>query len=178
MGKTRKNNVKTRIEKAFAKILMQKPFIEITVAEVVSVAGVSRASFYRHFKSMDDVLESITQFTSNDMMSIFQVVTENSERRWREFLFETIDRYVSAKKELGFSLSDAMTKHTFGVVLSRIGKKVTEEANKRLTSPEGKYKITGKLALIYAIVRRWDETGANETPEQIVNFIMSIIVKF
>ena len=49
--------IKECITDALIKQMKIKPFHEITITELVKVAGVSRVSFYRNFKSKQDILE-------------------------------------------------------------------------------------------------------------------------
>ena len=52
------NNVCTYIEEATIDLLKKKKLKDITIMEVVKKAGVCRASFYRYYADLDDVLHS------------------------------------------------------------------------------------------------------------------------
>lgn len=41
-------------------LLKKKEFVDITVSEIIEKAGVSRATFYRHFKSKEDIVRVST----------------------------------------------------------------------------------------------------------------------
>ncbi len=46
-----------QIEKALFKLLQNKTYSEISIAEITRLAQVSRTSFYRHYKEKNDVLK-------------------------------------------------------------------------------------------------------------------------
>ncbi len=57
-----KRQVKTRISlyHAFGECLKEKDYAEISVEDILRQSGVSRSTFYAHFKGKDDLLESIS----------------------------------------------------------------------------------------------------------------------
>ena len=54
------------IEEALFKLMEKKDFEKISVGEIAEVAGVHRATFYRHFTSKEDV---VVQYLSNLLTS-------------------------------------------------------------------------------------------------------------
>lgn len=57
--KLENHRVKTSITEALLELLHQKSISEITITEIISKANVARASFYRNYKSKDDVLMTL-----------------------------------------------------------------------------------------------------------------------
>ncbi len=55
----KRKNVKDIISEALIVLLKRKLYIDITVSELVNAAQVSRASFYRNYNSIDDVITHI-----------------------------------------------------------------------------------------------------------------------
>ena len=51
-----KDSVKEAIVIALIQLMKEKEFIGITINEIVVRAGVARSSFYRNFRSKEDVL--------------------------------------------------------------------------------------------------------------------------
>lgn len=52
-------SVKQKIQDASIHLLVSKSYLDITVSDVIEKAKVARASFYRSFKSFDEVLSAI-----------------------------------------------------------------------------------------------------------------------
>ena len=158
-------------------LLSQKIYTDITVTDLVKQAQVSRMSFYRNFGSIDNVVESLADdIVKNLNDNLIPTAKENSNRKWRELLFDMIYRFIRIQKDLEFSVSELPRND---VVLMRVQGKIIQEENRlpALTMYE-KYAVGGKIYIVTGIIQKWFSTGMQETPEEIVDFIMSIITKF
>lgn len=60
------NLIQGYIEEALFKLMENKDFVKISVGEIAEVAGVHRATFYRHFSSKEDIIE---QYLANLLTS-------------------------------------------------------------------------------------------------------------
>ena len=95
------HTVKREIAKAFMELMTKKTYLDITVTDIVSTAGVARASFYRNFGSIGDVIDLIVDEMSEELIDdILPVLSCTDERRWREFLFEYFYRFTRRKHEM------------------------------------------------------------------------------
>ena len=58
-----RRQVKTKVAlyHAFGECLKEKDYGEISVEDILRVSGISRSTFYAHFKGKDDLLESISR---------------------------------------------------------------------------------------------------------------------
>lgn len=139
------HTVKGEIAKAFMELMTKKTYLDITVTDIVSTAGVARASFYRNFGSIGDVIDLIVDEMSEELIDdILPVLSCTDERRWREFLFEYFYRFTRRKhemSEIGF--------RNMSVLFSRMDQKMKllEEKNAPANIRE-KYLPGGKIALI------------------------------
>ena len=52
--------VKLKIARALTKLMDTKAFSDISVTDIITTAGVARASYYRNFHSKEEVLIKIT----------------------------------------------------------------------------------------------------------------------
>jgi AcrR family transcriptional regulator len=62
------------------RLLSRKSFSELSVADIIQEAGISRSTFYAHFSSKDDVLDSVCQ-------SIFDHVFSSSLNKEKDHDF-------------------------------------------------------------------------------------------
>ena len=133
----------------------------------------ARASFYRNFGSIGDVIDLIVDEMSEELIDdILPVLSCTDERRWREFLFEYFYRFTRRKhemSEIGF--------RNMSVLFSRMDQKMKllEEKNAPANIRE-KYLPGGKIALINGITKKWVDSGMKETPEEMIDFLMSFIM--
>ena len=49
------HSVKHLIRQAFVQLMSKKPYLDITVTDIVKEAGVARASFYRNYHSISEI---------------------------------------------------------------------------------------------------------------------------
>ena len=62
--------------------------MDISVTDIVTRAGVTRASFYRNFNSIDDVINAISDEILEELIEdLSPILLHHDERRCREFLF-------------------------------------------------------------------------------------------
>ncbi|MBP3758411.1 MAG: TetR/AcrR family transcriptional regulator [Firmicutes bacterium] len=175
MNKKRPLPVSEEIKIAMAEILKGKPFSEVTVTDLVSEAGVARASFYRNFSSTADVLDDII----DDLVSEFShkvvgVITTNDQEAWRSFLFEYIRR-VRDSREIFLNAFELNVSEIFSRINGRL---LALENSQTYESIEEKYCVSAKLGLISSVLMNWIATGMTETPEEIVDYFMGFIADF
>ena len=53
-----------------------------------------------------------------------------------------------------------------------------EQKENTASSIRDKYCAVGKMALISDIIKKWADCGMEESPEEMVNYIMGFITKF
>ena len=68
-----------RLEKAFLKLVEEKPFAKITVNDIVKEAGVHRNTFYYHYQSIPAMLSEICQKMVAKMVIIYKDVQSPSD---------------------------------------------------------------------------------------------------
>lgn len=81
-------NAKEQIEKAFLDLLEEKPYMDITVTDIVKKADVARVTYYRNFDSISDIIESITDRMADEFVTeLAPMLDYGDDRSLREFLF-------------------------------------------------------------------------------------------
>lgn len=174
---TRKDNysVKRQMMNAFMELMTEKSYMDITVTDIVNTAQVARASFYRNFSSISDVIDSLTDELANEFTeAIFPAIISNDERKWREFLFEYFYRLKREHTKLSLINSQNII-----VMFSYMDSKMQKlESELPTATIKDKYTAVGKFGLINSISKKWIDTGMKETPEEIINYIISFITMF
>lgn len=171
-----KDSVNNLIKDALLELMLTKSYMDITVTDVVNKANVARVSFYRNFNSISDVLDYfIDDINKGFIDDILPVLLTNDERKWREFLFLYLYKLVSTHKKIS-----SMNLANISIIISKFDNKIQVLEKKMLDykTINEKYKIAGKFGLINSIAKKWLNNGQKETPEELINCIMSIISKF
>lgn len=170
-----KSSVKKRMADAFVDMLSQKSYADITVTDIVNTAQVARVSFYRNFNSISDVVDYITDELANEFIDkILPVLNSNDENKWREFLFDFINNALNNRGKI-----EAINLQNTAVLFSHLNTKmqmyVNVNSNKTISD---KYTSYVKACLINNLVKKWIDDGMVETPEEIINYLMSFITLF
>lgn len=154
---------------ALLMLMEQKPYEEISITEIARKAGVSRMSYYRMFKSKDDILiqsfndifekcleeirEQKVMDRSQFAVLIFEVVREHHQlvecvfhAKLYDLVFQCMIRYCTylAEHILHRDVSD-----------SDVDYRIYEEA--------------GRVCLL---IYRWVERGMEESPEKMAEYLI------
>lgn len=68
MKKNESYSVKQEIKDSVIQLMAEKLYMNITVTDIVTRAGVARASFYRNFNSINDVIDAISDEMSSELI--------------------------------------------------------------------------------------------------------------
>ncbi len=169
--KEKHSNVSERIADGFLELLVHKQFSEITVSDIVKKAQVARASFYRNFVSTSDVLDRVIDDIVTRIYEIAKPVLDNNDKRkWREFIFRFIylvnesDNYYVLIRSQNIPM---LLERFFESALAMVPKTGKDAIN-------DKYDLIARFSMISGVLIRWKETGMNETPEEIVDYLTDL----
>ena len=78
------------LTEALLKLMEKKPFNEINVSELCEKAGVARASFYRNYDSMQEILTNYLSSVTDEWWEEFVKYPEDEfhEKFWKELLLQ------------------------------------------------------------------------------------------
>ncbi|MBQ9740173.1 MAG: TetR/AcrR family transcriptional regulator [Kiritimatiellae bacterium] len=160
------------IAAAFMELMLEKPYMEITVTDIITRAGVARASFYRNYNSTSDILEhAIDRVVADFSETVLPIMAGNDERAWRDLLFRYIYQFCEQHRRLASSRPDNIP-----ILFTIMNGRIRELESQRAASTiEEKYRITARVGAISNILRIWMDDGMKESPEEIVNYIMGFI---
>ncbi|MCR5089252.1 MAG: TetR/AcrR family transcriptional regulator [Oscillospiraceae bacterium] len=173
MAVKRQGGVSAAITEAFLQLMEEKPYMDITVSDVVNRAQVARVSFYRNFSSTSDILDRLADEAAADFSShVLPVLPSRDERAWRAFLFRYI--YYFGERQKRLSRCDPVN---VNVLFSRVGDRLQAiEKGQNYKELRDKYLVSAKLGLINNVIRQWMDDGMQETPEQMVDYLMSVLM--
>lgn len=86
------NFTKQRIFSAFDELLNELPFDKITVQMIIERGGVSKSTFYRHFKDKYDVLNF------NSLALCEHLMEQRTCRDWHDFFYEMFQEIAKDSK--------------------------------------------------------------------------------
>lgn len=167
----RKNDTKSAMKKALVQLLSKKRFLDITVTDVVRKAEVARASFYRSYNSIDEIIDEIfidfkNRITEKTLPLVFSETEEN-------IIQVLIDFYTSIKnKDLLFI--DVLPEN-INLIMSKLDRLMVNTTYRKFDNIFQKYTPFVNFSIIVSTARLWTMDGCKETPEEVANYTYQII---
>lgn len=167
-------SVRQEIVNAVMELMVEKSYMDITVTDIINTAHVARASFYRNFNSISDVIDVIANEISDEITEdVIPTLYCTDERQWREFLFNHFYRFTRKQRQM-----KKLHPQNMNVIFARMDKKVHQKESEYPTDTiRDKYWVSCKIGVINSITKKWMDGGMQETPEEMIDYIMSFILK-
>lgn len=168
-------SVKSMIRKALLELMSEKAYLDITVTDIIKKAEVARVSFYRNYTGIDEVLDSIVDEKVNEMENRIRPLLAygNEEEQLRVFLRMALESKLSMNENITF-----ITATNKPYIHAKIDERIQEKfARASGESIEEKYIWAIRLGIVTTASNIWLKSGAKESPEQMVEFIMGILHK-
>lgn len=160
---------RTRIARALVRLMASKPYSDITVTDIVTRAGVARASYYRNFASKEDVLLSAAA-------SVFDGYrTKAREQGIDVFEYEgilLIFRYFNAYRQPILVTYRAGLSSLF---LRAFDEHIDEIAGDMSCTQISRYLLPFISGGLFNVFSKWLEGGLRETPEEMARLMAAAI---
>ncbi len=161
---TLNETVEEAITLALIRLMNKKHISEISVTELVRLAGVSRPSFYRNFDSKEQVLATHINRLYRSFFASAEIpqVLKNQQQMY-DFCLPRF-HYIRQNKAFFTALyksnllNYAFEQLEFHLLLNIVG----------LTAPVDPYYLAGVMGSCVGIIRLWVENGFDESVESIV----------
>lgn len=161
------------IEQSFLELLTQKSVSKITVTELCEKAQINRATFYKYYLDVPDLLEKIEE----DLFDKIRASFDEKEIKFRPFLVKMM-HYTRENQERFIALggdngdSGLMTK-TFMVCYERAYPLLAQNLHTLKESEKQMlYQFLSHGA--GAVLTWWVKNGMKESPEDVAQFILSV----
>lgn len=138
-------------------LLMQKnPISAIKIVDIVRKAGVARASFYRNFKSREDVVEFFLMYMLTKYKEKFAPDIKHITRF--ENLRRTFSYIIEYKEQLQALFLSGMSQY----LLKAINCYIIEKTEPKVTSLEQRYSLYTYSGALFNVIYIWISGGAKE----------------
>ena len=164
------------IRTALLELLAEKPYVDITVTDIVNRAGVARISYYRHYSSVNDVVDSIVdELASRFIKNAITILSSKDKELW----VETLVDFFEFTGEKGNKYFKRISQSNMSVIFIRVTERLkTIKGDFMDGSIEEKYNLAGKLGLIESIARHWIYCGMQESPREMAEYIAEKLIRF
>ena len=153
---------KELITNTLFELLKSKSIDEITISEITKKAQVGRTTFYRNFKSKDDIIEQhLIKITDNFLEKNNNFFNSHNIKKFTIEIFNYFNEFKTLTKYMQNSNS-----------INCVNKQLH-----RLITQDNKYKSDYTkcfhLGGIYNVYLQWIANGQKETPEEIANILIT-----
>ena len=167
----KQTNVKSMMKKGLIRLLGKKKFIDITVTDLIKESGVARASFYRVYKNIDEVVDELVVDLRNDFNTHFRPFASTRDK---DGLMNELITFFQREKNSETMFSKIIPENNSLLVTKIQELPVQEEYNEKKDIYR-KY-LTGMVAIgIIIILETWRRSSFKESPEEMAKFTFDIV---
>lgn len=167
----RQASVKRSLKIAIISLLTKKDYLDITVTDLIKEAGVARASFYRLYSSVDDVLDdAFDDVKDNVVKNIRPAFTSKS----KESIVKVLEYFYSGVKNGSIPLETVLPQNR-KYILFKFEKKMSFFMNQRFDSMEAKYRPGINIGIIVFAAMIWAYDGFKETPHELAEYVYTLV---
>lgn len=175
MKDSRKENTKNALLVAMVTCLEQDHFDNITTSQLAKTAGISRSGFYNHFRDKYDMIDYYQQ----DLMAGLEQVFDKYESNKRQAFIE-IMAFLKQEQLLSALLMANGTREIQAYIVNKvklvIDRDLITKFGKEKAAPMAKeYGSIYFASAFFGILCHWISKGKVESPEEMADFIMTIL---
>lgn len=162
------NMTKKALEASLKKMMLQKPFDKITINDLTKDCGISRMTFYNHFKDIYDLVEWSCEEDGKEALQ-----NNKTYDTWQEGLLQIFEAVLANKPfivNVYHSVSrEQIETYLFGLTRDLIEGVVEEKSVGKDILPEDKLFIAGLYKYSFVgIMLDWIKQGMKEDPQILV----------
>lgn len=163
------NNEANRITResictALLELMKTTEFKKISISELVRRAGVSRQSFYRNYKTKEDIVLEIERTIGMQLIGKMKDPDYiNNPKKWFIEFFTVV-------KENNAAVTLLQEADLFITIFEKIPSYI--ESQMETVTPELHYCIVGSMAAVHSIARNWFNNGMKESEIEMADLCM------
>ena len=150
-----------KIYKSLRRLLLVKPFADVTVADIKADCGISRSTFYRNYNNMVDVLDAMFEYFYN------------------RYLVERKKQPQDKERQLNYFFEYWVNHRDLIHIISTENEGIIKECIKRHENPDesdNPYLIDIRYSLLTSLLSTWSESK-KETPIEMAEMTRKILNK-
>lgn len=161
------------IEKSFLELLKEKPVSKITVTELCSKAQINRATFYKHYLDIPDLLEKLEEELFNQIREMFRNQAVDMEINLMEMMNYT-KREWERFMALGSDNGDPNLMMKTFLICYENAYPLLEQSMPGLTEARRQMLFHFMSQGAGGILTWWIKNGMKEDPDLVVQMIMKL----
>lgn len=161
------------IEKSFLELLKEKPVSKITVTELCGIAQINRATFYKHYLDIPDLLEKLEEELFHQIRGMFRhqaVDMEEMLLNMMEYTRREWERFVA----LGGDNGDPNLMMKTFLICYENAYPLVEQSTPRISEAKRQMLFHFMSQGAGGILTWWIKNGMKEDPDLVVQIIMKL----
>ncbi|HEL1614720.1 TPA: TetR/AcrR family transcriptional regulator [Streptococcus suis] len=172
---SRKERTRQAILEAMVTCLESQGFNDITTTHLAQTAGISRSSFYTHYKDKYELIDSYQQGLFHKLEAIFDRYDGNRQSSFLE-IFELLYR----EKLLSALLTHNGTQEIQNFLINKVRLLVANDLAERLgkedlSQLEKEYSSIYFSHAFFGIMQVWIKNGKQESPQYMTDFLIKML---
>ena len=173
----RKQYTRMALKDSLLKLLQEKQISSITIKEICELADINRSTFYAHYSSQYDLLDSIEEEFISDMVETLSQYNFTKEEEALQ-MTEKILEYIAEKSEI----CQTLLSENSDIHFQKKGMMITQQFIFKNWFTESQH---DREALEYIsmfvmsgsiyVIKNWLENGMNKTPREMAQIINNFI---
>ena len=148
-------------------LMKTKDFETITIKEITKNAHVNRSTYYRNFKSKEDILKFQLRKITEEYINKFESVEEKTEKN---HIYTILNTYNEHRV---FFLTIQESKQLY--ILQQVYLDYLQDNIHITSSKEELYKLYHNIGGVYNFIICWIENGMDENLEELTELYLNII---
>ncbi|WP_439819401.1 TetR/AcrR family transcriptional regulator [Weissella paramesenteroides] len=174
------------IKTAFWQLLYTEDYSKITVRQILNLANVNHATFYKHYANKDDLLTAI----EDDLLSEFKKVTlqvptplitqkTETEQPQMEYYYQQLVLYIYRNGKKFSTLLDSTEDRSFINKLIETDQEIWQEKHllEQLAIPQ-RYASTALVGMALNLISEWVKSDFQETPQEFLAIMKKLLTPF
>ena len=171
----RRAQTKKALLDALVICLKDQDFNDITTIRLVQTAGISRSSFYTHYKDKYEMIDYYQQTFFHKLEYIFEKEYQNKEQAFLE-VFEFLQR----EQLLSSLLSANGTKEIQTFIINKVRLLINTDLQDKfrteeLSQTEKEYRSIYLAHAFFGVCQSWIAKGKKESPQEMARFVLKML---
>lgn len=177
MMDSRKQQTKKAILNAMVSLLKTESFDDVTTVQLAKMAGISRSSFYTHYKDKYEMIDYYQQTFFHKLEYIFEKEYQN-----KEYAFLEVFEFLKREQLLSALLSSNGTREIQSFIINKVRLLITtdlqDKFSKDILSPtEKEYRSIYLAHAFFGVCQSWIAKGKKESPQEMTRFVLKMLSK-
>lgn len=171
----RKAKTKKALQEAMVTLLKTESFDEITTIKLAKEAGISRSSFYTHYKDKYEMID----YYQNTLFNKLEYIFEKHENDKDQAFLEIFD-FLKREKLLSALVSSNGSREIHAFIINKVRLLINNDLQNyfglgNFTSVEKKYRSIFFAHAFFGLCQSWIAKGKKESPQQMTILIQKIL---